>query len=495
MLNVSHAAGLISKNALRNCAGAMASRRAFSLLSEAQSAEVSTPQFMVGPENGFLPRTTPMPRLPPRFQELENILNDMPLRKDDGSQGLLYDGKLGDVVKAKLPQYDVSDINDSALLAALFRDYTFLASAYLLEPCDLRNRKEGKYGLGREVLPASIAVPLVEVAKKTGAKPFMEYAMSYALFNYKKIDESKGLDAENVGLIRKFHGCDSERGFVAVHVAMVSHTGKQVTHTMDVLDAATRKDRAAFDTALINLEHTMGDINRVMDTMWGQSKSTDYMKFRTFIMGTKSQPMFPNGVVYEGVSKEPTFFRGESGANDSIIPTCDNLFELTEKMPNNPLTEILKDFRTYRPTHHSEWLTFVDNEARKAHVREFALDSAKSSVLYLANVDRVREFRARHWNFTKEYIIRHTDHPVATGGSPIITWLPNQLNAVLRVMESVADSIDNKIVTGAKLDSATQSMFETLKSRGAAQRRVLLREVESLIQRFPDQAPQLDLFK
>lgn len=96
----------------------------------------------------------------------------------------------------------------------------------------------------------------------------------------------------------------------------------------------------------------MGNINTVMETMWHYSKSSDYMKFRTFIMGTKAQPMFPNGVLYEGVSTEPTYFRGESGANDSIIPTCDNLLEITAKMPVNPLTDILKDFRTYRP---SKW--------------------------------------------------------------------------------------------------------------------------------------------
>jgi indoleamine 2,3-dioxygenase len=29
------------------------------------------------------------------------------------------------------------------------------------------------------------------------------------------------------------------------------------------------------------------------------------------------------------------------------------------------------------------------------------------------------------------------DHPVATGGSPIITWLPNQLSAVMQLMEDV----------------------------------------------------------
>ena len=29
--------------------------------------------------------------------------------------------------------------------------------------------------------------------------------------------------------------------------------------------------------------------------------------------------MFPHGVIYEGVSEEPMSFRGESGANDSMV--------------------------------------------------------------------------------------------------------------------------------------------------------------------------------
>ena len=59
--------------------------------------------------------------------------------------------------------------------------------------------------------------------------------------------------------------------------------------------------------------------------------------------------MFPKGVIYEGVSDVPVTYRGESGANESIIPSIDNFVELTSKMPENPLTLILKDFRTYRP--------------------------------------------------------------------------------------------------------------------------------------------------
>ena len=60
--------------------------------------------------------------------------------------------------------------------------------------------------------------------------------------------------------------------------------------------------------------------------------------------GITSQQMFPNGVVYEGCfDDKPVDFRGESGANDSIIPLLDNLCQVP--MPKNPLTEILRDFR------------------------------------------------------------------------------------------------------------------------------------------------------
>ena len=47
---------------------------------------------------------------------------------------------------------------------ALYRDYSFLASAYLLEPCHLRFVKGEPYGLGRDVLPANIARPIAKCA-------------------------------------------------------------------------------------------------------------------------------------------------------------------------------------------------------------------------------------------------------------------------------------------------------------------------------------------
>lgn len=56
--------------------------------------------------------------------------------------------------------------------------------------------------------------------------------------------------------------------------------------------------------------------------MWGNSKPAEYLSFRVFIFGITNQSMFPNGVIYDGVEdNKPLSFRGESGANDSIVRT------------------------------------------------------------------------------------------------------------------------------------------------------------------------------
>lgn len=153
--------------------------------------------------------------------------------------------------------------------------------------------------------------------------------------------------------------------------------------------------------------------------MWNRSKPQGYTSFRTFIFGITSQSMFPNGVIYEGVSEEPMSFRGESGANDSMIPMCDNLLQI--QMPETPLTDILKDFRQYRPGNHREFLEAVRDASQQVGVREFAKGDPVSAALYLRALDQVRDFRWRHWCFTREYILKHTAHPTATGGSPIVT--------------------------------------------------------------------------
>ncbi|KAJ4467817.1 IDO-domain-containing protein [Lentinula aciculospora] len=412
----------------------------------------STPPFTVSTHRGFLPISDPPFTLPPPFAPLESLLCRMPIVTIDGTPGLLSSGKLGETVENELPDLsgEVEKFKgDAGIMNAIYRDYSFLLSAYLLEPCHQRFVRGEGYGLGRQRLPVVIAKPMVKVAEIAGFKPFMEYAGSYALYNYRLEDPSFGLAYSNLRLVRAFeqglNPSSSEAGFVFVHIAMVSHSGLLISGAVEALNGALTSNRIRFDTGMEDLLTALKKINQVMDTMWNKSKPNGYNTFRTFIFGITSQSMFPNGVVYEGVSEEPMSFRGESGANDSMIPLCDNLLQI--KMPDTPLTEILQDFRQYRPGNHREFLQAVKDHSEKASVRQFALEYPTSAELYLRALDYAREFRWRHWCFTREYILKFSKHPTATGGSPIVTWLPNQLQAVLALMVQVEPYCSNASVS------------------------------------------------
>jgi indoleamine 2,3-dioxygenase len=103
-----------------------------------------------------------------------------------------------------------------------------------------------------------------------GFKPFMEYAGSYALFNYRLEDPSKGLEYDNLRLIRAFEcGLDptsSEAGFVLVHIAMVKQSGALVEGAASMLDACAARDRERFNDGLRTLVGALSKINGVMNS-------------------------------------------------------------------------------------------------------------------------------------------------------------------------------------------------------------------------------------
>lgn len=461
------------------------------------ASRANLPMFTLSRERGFLPREDPLTKLPDAFAPLESLLNRMTIRQPDGSKGLLALGQFGDAAKEELRDLAMKVKVEQAiasgnqnLISALFRDYCFLTSAYLLEPVDQSFRATGAYNQGRDVLPQSIAVPLKALADALGHFPYMEYASSYALQNYRRVIKGdrpadrlgplKEWETDNLRIIRAFEDHDgSESGFILVHVSMVAHTGKLVDSVEGVLDAATAQSQEGFTKAMTSLYETYKEINKTMDTMWGWSRPIDYLKFRSFIFGTgptKMNTLFPKGVIYEGVSDEPQAFRGESGANDSIIPLADNLLEITAKLPKNEFTATLRDFRTYRPSAQRNYLELLESRATQAKVAEFAQGNEENLAMYILMIDQVREFRDRHWRFTKEYIIKRSDHPIATGGSPILQYLPHNLAVVLQVLETSCDMLPST----SRLPDDLAEKVEACRARAKVQRKVLEREVKQL---------------
>ena len=169
--------------------------------------------FTVSFASGFLPLSAPPTTLPPAFKVLDSLLKRAPMKTANGKEGLLASFTFGKAVEDELP--DLTDEipkvkDDLRVITALYRDYCFLASAYLLEPCHQKfyekdqerrrlqekvksrttieeeaqkkeagkqgvKKKEakmerakrcgtGEYGLARSKLPAKLAKPLAMVA-------------------------------------------------------------------------------------------------------------------------------------------------------------------------------------------------------------------------------------------------------------------------------------------------------------------------------------------
>ena len=98
----------------------------------------------------------------------------------------------------------------------------------------------------------------------------MEYAGSYALFNYRLEEPTLGLKYDNLRLIRAFeHGLDplsSEAGFVLVHIDMVKDSGELVGGAVNALEAAGKGDTGEFNNGMEKVVEALININGVMES-------------------------------------------------------------------------------------------------------------------------------------------------------------------------------------------------------------------------------------
>jgi len=435
-------------------------------------------------KNGFLPVGSPLDKLPQEYDIINNILEDMKLKNN----GYLKNATLKNVIDRLLPVFDLSHITDKQLLAALHRDYCFLASAYSLETSHLELLKssDNSYGIARDVLPEQLAKPLLVLGQKNDVFPWLDYAHGYGLNNAVLIDGSDHKLQQSYKTIRTFHGSDSEQGFINVHVAMVSQSGQLLKDQQDCLLHISNDNRDEFNTSLQKHFESFHSIVNTLQQMWKASSHNDYLDFRTFIMGQiGNKKCYPNEEIKYHLGDdnyETHAYRGETGAQDSIIPSVDSFLQLD--YPENKLTEYLFNLRQYRPKDHQEYINFMKENSKLLKFKEYCLQDSKSSIILLKNLNCLRMFRKKHWNLTKKYIIQSTKHPVATGGTPITTWLPNQLGATLEYMNIIVKNLESNFES---IDPSDLEFFNTNKVELSDHIQSIMDEVCSMQTEFNNQ--------
>ena len=434
--------------------------------------------FNVSRENGFLPIREPLQNLPHEYKELQDLINNLHVFQSENREEKGVLGIPNEIVEQIkfVPDYSsvIDKETDIFVLQALYRAYTFVTSGFTLEQAYQEFLQSGNYGVARQILPANIAQPLVLVSNKLDVYPWLDYHYSYSLGNYVKKDPTGSLHWKNLDMACKFTGTSDEIGFIMVHVYINEVSPQLVRSVMDYgLNPADVN-------SLQMCGKTLEEMNRRRRDMWTASRHERYNDFRVFIMGIKgNDKIFGQGLVYDGCfNNEPQQYRGQTGAQDSIIPMIDIFSGIVDFYPDNKLTEYLLDLRSYRPRCIQNFFNDLRNHYKINPMFKQLTDAKcyEGLVYLLKIVDEVYLFRNGHWQFVQKYIMSNTRYAFATGGTPITTWLINQIEAVLEYERVIIEYLESNFKDALRKNE----IWLTLTSDYNKKRSLLIDQVNEL---------------
>lgn len=355
----------------------------------------------------FLPKDDPLDTLPSAFSAWEAAAKTLPK--------LLVSSQFHNRLE-KLPAFAVDKLQTSLEYERAMQILSYFGHAYVWGQKD-----------APEAIPEVLAKPWYDVAAFLGRPPVLSYA-SYALMNWQRIDRMGPIALGNIALIQNFLGGIDEEWFILVHVAIEAKAAPALQGCIEAINAVKNEDRAAFQQAFHKIQTSLEDICATLDRMPEHCDPYIYYnRVRPYIHGWKNHPCFPHGLIYKGVTEyqgKPQQFRGETGAQSSIIPAMDGLLGITHAP--GELYFYLQEMREYMPPRHREFISYVEHESR---VRSFVQANLQFRELYNSCVLLINRFRQTHLGYAATYIQKqHQDSvnnptAVGTGGTPFMDYL------------------------------------------------------------------------
>ena len=352
----------------------------------------------------FLPSKDPLKKYITKsrsLQKLENIASELPKLLLTGKVQETIDGLKANALSIK-PLHKKNDLRELKLSMV---HLSLIAHAYIWG-----GKKPSK------ILPEVISKPWVEVSSILGRPPILSYA-SYCLDNWYRVDKSKNISLENVALITNFLGGVDEDWFVTIHVCIENAAKDAVTAAYEISRLKSNKDKK-LDDGLRRIIISLREVNAIFSRM--PEKCDPYVYYhrvRPFIFGTKDNPDLKKGLVYENqFNNQPQFFRGETGAQSSIMPFLDGALGIYHTKDH--LRHYLNEMRDYMPPEHRSMIEEVENISKAKEL----IDGSKSLTnKYNKCLEEIRKFRALHLEFAASYIHKQSQikNPFGTGGSTI----------------------------------------------------------------------------
>ena len=357
-------------------------------------------------ESGFLPNKISS-LLSNEFDDVEHIAKNLPK--------ILANNQIEDEVLNLETEKDISNLSIDELERAMLL-YSYIGHGYIWGGTSIE-----------KVIPKNISKTWYKISQKLDRPPILSYA-SYALNNWKLQDVNKPFDLENIRILQNFLGGMDEDWFIMIHIA-IEHEAKEILNNLKTYYLDKNEDQSYLENALVSIKK----INQIMNRMPEKCDPFIYYnRVRPYIFGWKNNPATPNGVIYEGVEEyggNPQLFRGETGAQSSIVPALDALLGVTHS--NDPLKEYLDEMRLYMPKEHRNMLNDLDQWSENNRSKSIREDS--SVLLSDEIIKEVHTFRNKHLEYARIYIHeqslsnQNNSNVVGTGGTPFMKYLDKHL--------------------------------------------------------------------
>jgi indoleamine 2,3-dioxygenase len=312
----------------------------------------------------------------------------------------------------KLPIYDFSALApllDDVHFAAVERlnqIYCYFASACI----------HADINQPANCIPAGVAVPLVQLARFVERPPILAYS-GYVLGNWQRPAPHAPIDVDDLKLIQNFLGNRDERWFILIHVDIEARAAAALFHLKNATQSASRNQPHQLEAAL---EGIHASLKAMITSFHRMPEACDsnvyYYKVRPYIFGF-------DDVIYEGVAEfdnQPVSFRGQTGAQSSIIPALVAAFGLNHEQ--NGLTQHLDIMHGYMPKPHRQFIESMRDSSIRSCVMAHP-DEASLTEAYNECLRAMVEFRSLHYRFATEYIFQKVRDPRGTGGTVFMDWL------------------------------------------------------------------------
>jgi indoleamine 2,3-dioxygenase len=236
----------------------------------------------------------------------------------------------------------------------------------------------------------------------------------------------------NTCLIQNFLGGVDEEWFILVHLEIEAQAGPALAAIFPAQQAAAEKNEAVLEKELQTMERAL---HGMYTSLLRMPEKCDpyiyYHRVRPYIHGWRDHPLFTEGLLYSDVSDyngQPQRFRGETGAQSSIIPSLDAALGIEHK--DDYMRHYLNEMKDYMPPKHRAFIAAIE---KGSSIRELVIErSGKNKSLeniYNKCVHWMELFRSKHLEYANEYIFKQYEssqtnpHAVGTGGTPFMPYL------------------------------------------------------------------------